>query len=116
MHIQMNVAVVLEGPCSGKGELESMARHGRDISLMTGQRNMPRFANPPGCALMVRMAVSQCHQGERDIGELVEDARGGPARTGINEDILDEIGIDPIWRITVQFPDMVSNHLHVQFS
>lgn len=83
---------------------------------MAGQRNVPRFANPPGSALMVRVAVRQCHQGERDVGELVEDARRSPERAGINEDILDKVRIDPIWRITVQFPDMVSNHLYVQFS
>jgi len=35
------------------------------------------------------------------MGELVQDARRGPARTGINEDILDEIRIDSVWRITV---------------
>ncbi len=26
MHIQMNVTVILEGPCSGKGELEGVIR------------------------------------------------------------------------------------------
>jgi len=98
------------------GERRSTSLHGRDISLMAGQRNVPCFANLPGRVLMVRVAVSQCHQRERDMGELVQDARRGPARTGINEDILDEIRIDSVWRITVQFPDMVSDHLHVQFS
>ncbi len=33
MHIQMNVAVVLEGPYSGKGELESMAHFEKTLGV-----------------------------------------------------------------------------------
>jgi hypothetical protein len=33
MHIQMNVAVVLEGPYPGKGELESMAHFEKTLGV-----------------------------------------------------------------------------------
>ena len=69
-------------------------------------------ADAVACALVIGMGVGERVRGDLAALELLEDAAAVVARGGVDEDILEQVGVDRVRREARELPDAVSELLH----